>query len=174
MANVPMHFSARIIDGLGTEATTVAYLLAPDTNTIAGVITALDSWAGYLDAVTDGAITALSVKMTPALPGGLKGATGATWQASRVEQTAVLNFGNNTTTRKFGEVIPAFSNSLISSGKVNLLAGAITNFIGYLQGTPVTGGSFTNTASQALAALIDAILSFRKRRKQLSRTSFEV
>jgi hypothetical protein len=43
-----------------------------------------------------------------------------------------------------------------------------------MTGTAVTGSSFTNTASQALAALIDAILSFRKKRKQLSRTSFEV
>lgn len=174
MANVPLHFSARIVDGLSTEATTVSYLLVPDTATLTLLTTALYSWTTDLDAITDGNITHISMLITPALPGGLKtSTTSTTFVASRVEQTAVLNMGNTNNVRKFGQVVPAFSSSKISAGKVNLGDTAVAAFLTLLQAA-VAGGTFVNQYNQALSALIDAIISFRKRRKQLQRTSFEV
>lgn len=169
MANVPLHFSATIRDGLGTEATTTAYLNPADTTTLAVLVGDLGTWLSDLDAVTDGLIRASRIEIVPALPGGLKTSTGATFAASRVEQTGVLNFSATGTSRKEGMVIPAISNSAIVAGKVDLTNAAITALI-----TLLTSGPYTNPYNQALVALLDAILSFRKKRKQLQRSSFEV
>lgn len=169
MANVPLHFSATIRDGLGTEATSRAYLNLSDTTTLAALVSDLGTWLADLDAVTDGLIRGTRIEITPALPGGLKTATGATFQASRVEQTAVLNFSATGTSRKEGMEIPAVSNAAISAGKLDLTNAAIAALI-----TLLTNGNFTNPYNQVLVALLDAILSFRKKRKQLQRSSFEV
>jgi hypothetical protein len=169
MANVPLHFSATVRDGLGTEASTTAYLNPSDTTTLAGLVADLGTWLTDLDAVTDGLIRGTRIEITPALPGGLKTATGATFQASRVEQSAVLNFSATGTTRKDGMVIPAVSNAAIVAGKVDLTNAAITALIALL-----SGGNYTNPYNQVLVGLLDAILTFRKKRKQLQRSSFEV
>src|SRR5579872_817764 len=169
MANIPLHFSATIRDGLGTEATTQAYLNVPDSTALSALVGDLGTWLTDLDAVTDGLIRGTRIEITPALPGGLKTSTGATFQASRVEQTAVLNFSATGTARKEGFSIPAVSNSAIVAGKVDLANTAIQALI-----TLLSGGLYTNPYNQALVALLDAILSFRKKRKQLQRSSFEV
>lgn len=173
MANIPLHFSATVVDGLGTEASTVSYLLVPDTATLAQLATAIGTWATDVDAVTAGAITKLGIRVTPALPGGLKAATGATWAASRVEQTGVLNLSNTVSAHRFGQAIPAIADSVLVAGKIDLTNAAITALISLLTAA-VAGGTYTNNAQQSLLALVDALISFRKRRKQLSRTSFEV
>lgn len=169
MANVAAHYSLTIRDGLGVEASTVAYVVVPDTTTLAGIAAAAGTWALDVDATIDGAITGLRVELAPALPGGLKAATGATWAASRVEQTGVLNFKNATTKYRFGMPLPSIRSDVISTGKIDLTDTAIAALI-----TLLTSGAFSNTAQQALTALVDAIISFRKRRKQLQRSSFEV
>jgi hypothetical protein len=169
MANIPLHFSARIVDGLGTEATTTAYLSPADTTTLADLVTSLGTWLTNVDAVTDGLIRDTRIEIKPGLPGGLKTATGATFQASRVEQTGTLNFSVAGSTRKDGVVIPAISNSAIVSGKLDLTNAAIQALI-----TLLTNGNYTNPYNQVIVGLLDAILSFRKKRKQLQRSSFEV
>jgi len=169
MANIPLNFSATVVDGLSTEASTLAYAEYADTTTLADVITDLNSWVADVDACIDGAIKANHIRITPAVLGTHKSPTGATFVASRVEQTAVLNFANGTTSRKYGQALPSVRSDLLTAGKIDLTDAAISALI-----TLLTSGAFTNAAQQALTALVDAIIAFRKRRKQLSRTSFEI
>lgn len=173
MANIPGHFSASVVDGLGTEASTVAYFNVPEAATLTQLTGALTTWVLDVDAAIDGAILRNHIQITPAVTSGVKAPTGATFAASRVEQTGVLNFSNSVSPHRFGLAIPSISDSLITSGKIDLTAGAITTLISLLTAA-VAGGNYTNNAQQNLVALIDALLSFRKRRKQLSKSSFEV
>ena len=169
MADVPLNFSATVVDGLGTEASTLAYLNMADTTTLATLITDLAAWVAAVDATIDGAIISNHIRIVPPVTGTHKSPTGPTFVASRVEQTAVLNFSNATTSRKYGQVLPSVRSDLLTAGKIDLTDTAIAALIALL-----TSGAFTNAASQALAALVDAIIAFRKRRKQLSRTSFKL
>lgn len=170
MANIPLHFSATIVDGLGTKASAVAYLSPADTTTLAELITDMGTWASALDLTTDGVITANRIEVTPALTSGLGtiSSKGALYTASRVEQTGVINFSNATTAHKSGFAIPALKAAAISAGKLLLTETDVAALI-----TLLSGGTYTNEATQVLVGVIDAILAFRKRRKQLSRTSFE-
>ena len=179
MASIPLHFSATIVDGLGTEASTLSYLTVPDSATLAQINVALGTWLSELDAVTDGAIVKTAIRITPGFativfPTALKAATGTAWLNSRVEQTGVLNFGNTVSNHRFGQVIPAIADSKLLAGKINLSDAAVALLLTLLSSGTPAGGNYTNNAQQVLSALIDAILAFRKRRKQLSRTSFEV
>jgi hypothetical protein len=105
----------------------------------------------------------------PNVIGTHKAPTGATFVASRVEQTGVLNFSNTATSRRYGQALPSIRSNLLTAGKIDLKDAALAALVALL-----TSGPFTNAAQQVLAALVDAIIAFRKRRKQLQRTSFEL
>lgn len=169
MATVNLHFSATVRDGLSTEASTLAYVDYADTVTLAALIVDLNEWVADLDACIDGAIVANQIRITPTVIGTHKAPTGASFVASRVEQTAVLNFSNGSTSKKYGQILPSVRSDLLTAGKIDLTDAAIAALVALL-----TSGAFTNAAAQALVALVDAIISFRKRRKQLQRTSFEL
>jgi hypothetical protein len=147
----------------------LAYASYVDTTTLATLVADLASWVADLDAVIDGAIIGNHIKINVPVTGTHKAATGATFVASRVEQTAVINFSNSVTPHKYGQVIPSVRSDLLTTGKIDLTDTAMAALIALLK-----SGAFTNAAQQALVTVIDAIVSFRKRRKQLSRTSFEV
>lgn len=168
MANVQLNFSATVIDGLGTEASTLAYAEYVDTTTLATLATDLAAWVALVDNCIDGAIKSNHIRITPPVTGTHKAPSGGTFVASRVEQTAVLNFSNATTSKKYGQVLPSVRSDLLTTGKIDLTDTALGLLI-----TLLTSGPFTNAAAQALVALIDAIVAFRKRRKQLQRTSLD-
>lgn len=168
MATVQLNFSATVVDGLGTEASTLAYAEYADTVTLAALIADLNVWVADVDSCIDGAIKANHIRVTPTVIGTHKAGTGATFVASRVEQTAVLNFSNGTTSKKYGQVLPSVRSDLLTAGKIDLTDAAIAALVALL-----TSGAFTNAAAQALVALVDAIIAFRKHRKQLQRTSID-
>lgn len=169
MANVPLHFSAAVRDGLQTAAPLTSYLLVPDSTSLATLIGDLGTWATTIDACIDGAIVDLSARLTPALPAGLKAATGATWLASRVEQTGVLNFSASGSDRRYGQALPSLSNAVIAGGKIDLSNTAIVALVSLLTNP---ANDFTNAQSQTLEAALDALISFRQR-ADLRKTSFE-
>lgn len=173
MANIAGHFSASVVDGLGTEASTVAYFSVPEGTTLTALNAALDAWTIGVGSCLDAQVTKNSIRLTPGVTAGYTAPTGATFAASRVEQTAVLNLSNSVSPHRFGLALPGVSDSVISNGKLVIASGVVNTLIGILTAA-VAGGNYTNNAQQNLVALIDAIISFRKRRKQLSRTSFEV
>jgi hypothetical protein len=94
---------------------------------------------------------------------------------SRSEQTAIFNLkaaGNN---RRWGVDVPGVRDTFVVAGKVDETAGAITTLIHLLDGTTAWSvGQAANAAFQAITGIVDIVLSFRKHRRSLGRTSFEV
>lgn len=165
----PARLSVSVVDELGTEASTVAYLMVDPTQPLATLAAAAQQWATDLDAVISGKITKVSAILLPGLPAGLKAAPAA---GSRVEQTAVINFANAATGHRFGMAIPSIADSKIAAGRLNLGDAAVQALVVLL--TTATGTqAYATPAQQLITTAVDAILSFRKRRKSLTRSSFE-
>jgi len=164
------HFSATVLDELGTEASTVAYVNVDPATALSALATDAGAWAADLDPIIGGQITGLRLVVSVPLPGGLKDTPDG---GSRVEQTGVFNFGAGTNPRRYGVAVPSIADGKISAGKINILDTDVAAFIDLMK-TAVTALGFTNSAGQEFTRAIDAVLSFRKRRRQLSRSSFEV
>ena len=163
------HFSASVQDGLGTRASAIVYTGTEDTATVADFDSAFEAWIAALDAATDGIIVDSSMVIKPVVTGLKADFTTDDFLESRVEQTAVLNMRNASNNRRFGVAIPAVADAAVVHDKVDLTNAAIAAMV-----TLLHGGAYTNLFGQALTALVDSILSFRKRRKSLGRSSFEL
>lgn len=161
-------FSLTVLDELGTEGSDTYYAMLDPTQTIASLVAAWTSLAGVVDPVTGGQILrgSISILMPEFNPG-------KTISGSRVEQTGVFNFLNGTTTRRYGQPIIALNNSVVVAGKINLADAGVAALITFLT-TALTVARWVNEAQQPLTTLRDALISFRKRRKQLSRSSYEL
>jgi len=163
-------FSFSFQDDLGTKSSmNVPAMVDPTTGTPAALKTEWLALGGQLDDLTGAQILGGAVSISLKPDPGWKTAPSA---GSRVEQTGLFNFLNATSKYKFGVDIPSIVNTAISGGKIDLTTSIVTDVITSLI-TAFTGGVFTNTSQYPLSALADALLSFRKRRQQLSRSSFE-
>lgn len=171
MANtVPATFSFTIVDELGTKATQLEYALVDPAITVTQLEGQYNTIGLALDNIIDGQILGGKIAIEQGVPSGAKTAVTA---GARVEQTAVLNFSATGTPLKFGEAVPSISSSKIVGGKLDLTDTDVMTFFGLLVTSGLSVLDWTSNNRQNLAALLDAILSFRKRRKQLSRSSFE-
>jgi hypothetical protein len=169
-----IEFRATIADEENIEAQAIAYLLADPSASLTDIQSDLDTWLAALDACTDGQILSSTVRVLPALPGGLKSAAVA---GSRVEQTGVLMFSAAGTTHNNGQAIPALSNgaTVISDGKIVLTSGdPVPVYAGLLTGGRSSATVYTNAWSELLSALTSTMISFRKYTIQLDRASFEM
>ena len=171
MPSYRLNFSVRIVDGNNVEATALAYVYEADIQTLAQVATAFTTWSLAVDAVIDGVITHGRILLIPTLSTGLKttGTATTTFQASRVEQVGVFDFINATGPQEWGFAVPAFSNSLISSGKIILATTPVTTMYQLIAATP-----YCNNAAQVNTAFTRAFLATRKKRRQLGAESREV
>ena len=163
------HFTATVQDGLGTKASAIVYTGTEDTALVSAFDTQFEAWIAALDAATDGIIVDSSIVLKPEVTGLKSDFTTADFLESRVEQTAVLNMRNAANSRRFGVAIPAVIDAGVVHGKVDLTNAAIAAMI-----TLLHGGAYTNLFGQVLTALVDSILSFRERRRQLGRSSYEI
>ena len=163
---------ATILDELGVKARAFAYALVNPANTFSDIATFFNSWLADLDALTDGQIIDASYEVLPGLPSGLKSSPAS---GSRVEQTGILDFLDATSGHRWGAAIPALSNStsVISGGKIVLTSGSPADTLKTLL---LTGGAvleWSNANQQALISFSDALITFRKHSKQLSRLTWE-
>lgn len=165
----PARYSATIIDELGTSASTVAYLMVDPTQTLASLAASAQAWATALDAVTAGQITKLDAVLLPGVPAGVKILPGA---GSRVEQTAVFNFKDSSSGHRFGLAIPALSSARMLAGKINLSDTTVQALVSLITTATATSG-YSTPARLLINGAVDAFVSFRKHRKQLTRSSFE-
>lgn len=159
MTDLPVQFSGTVVDGMLIPANVLSYLALPDTVTLAQLQSALGVWASAIDGTIDGAFSQVFATLAPTLPGGLKGATGATWLASRVGQTGVLVFSATGSSRRFAEALPSLSSATISGGQLDITNAAIQALITLLLNPT---GYFTNPQQQSLEAALDALISFRE------------
>jgi hypothetical protein len=160
VANVETQFQGVLVDGLHTTGSVTSYLSIPDSHGIADLIAGCQVWGEAVDGVTDGAFTELNVQLIVPLPGELKAPTGATWEASRIEQTGVISFSATGSDRRWGFAIPSLSSSVLSRGTIDMANAAIVALIDLLLNPT---DLFTNSQQQVLEAALDALLSFRKR-----------
>lgn len=173
MAQVPVRVSATIVDEWGIEASTAMYATADDSQTLAGLDTEVNAWVTALDNATDGVIKQSRVTIFPALPGGIKAAAAA---GSRVEQTGELGFVATGSSKRYSASIPALSNgaTVLAADRIVL---TVADPIGLLITILTTVGTvlhWCNEHYQQIQKFIDALVAYRKKRKQLQRSSFEV
>jgi len=168
MATVNVQFSFTLQDALGTKASTVLYSTATDTTSGANLATEWQALAGLIAAITSASVLHGSASIMQTFTDD------APTSDSRVEQTAVFDFPSSVSGRLFGVAVPGLDNSMITDGTINLSDTDVAAFVSAVEGTFTVGGVFTNNNWQQLDDLNDAFLSFRKRRKQLSRSSYEL
>jgi hypothetical protein len=171
VATKQLLFSYHALDDLAVEATINVYMTCDDAKTLAQVDTDFATVGTALDAITGAQIT----KGKWSLLLGAQGSKTGPASGSRVEQTAVFDFNNAVTTRKQGIAVPGFLSTLLTAGRINLSATAVSTFTNLLStGTALVSVTPANAAFQNSTVLADAFLSFRKRRKQLYRSSVEL
>lgn len=178
---LPVRMSVTVKDDWGIEASSFIYANVDPSMTLAQLETALSDLVTDFDACTDGQITRNDVVIVPALPGGIKGAPVAAGSGgARIEQTGLLNFTSTGTTKRWGFAIPGISNgaSVLDGDRIlGLTTATSADPVGVLIALITTAQSliaYANDHQQQISAIKDALISFRKRRKQLQRSSFEV
>jgi len=168
MANHPAIVSLTILDELGVKANLFANTIVTDATTVANMETFIQEWVTVTDAIIDGQI----VRATMKIDLDYSGAKSAPVAGSRVEQTGLFNFEQASSGYKYGIDVPSISNSVIVGGKLNLSDASIANWKNFVV-TGLATITFAGRVVNALLALLDALLTFRKKRKQLDARSFE-
>lgn len=165
----PYVMSHTLLDSNGVKTSTPAYFVptTPSTVTVANLITNWVALGTDLDAVTNAQIIGGSIKIPCTPDGGWKSAP---VDENDVSDVIVMNFNNGVTKYAMEYLIPAFLESLVPGGKVDLLDTALTSLYSFLI-SAATAGSFSNTAGQDLSSLRDAFQADRKHRRQLYRKS---
>jgi len=168
-----VEFSFSMIDELGTKTSFLEYgLVDPAVATPATLRTAWIALGAALDAVSGLVITGGTARLVEAPDGAWKTSPSA---GSRAEQTAIFNLKATGNNRRWGVDVPGVRDTFIVAGKVDETAGAVATLIKMLDGTTAWSiGQAANAAFQAVTGIIDIVLSFRKHRRSLGRTSFEV
>jgi len=168
MATVIASVSFTGQDALGVPANFNEDFTFDDTKTVAQVNTYVNDLFDHFTPTSDAGWTAISWTMYPTVnnPTSIN-------SDSIVERTGLLNFSQSGSRFKYGIDIESIAQSLIVDGKIDLGATAITNWTDYLVAAH-SGFTLLSKAANALVALIDAVISFRKKRKLESRRSFEV
>lgn len=161
MANVPVQFSLSFQDYLGVRGSELFNANIPEGTTLTQLGTQLGTLATTVDAVTGAAIIGVRASLIPAVPGGLKTAVAG----ADLEKTLLINFGNATNRNKSGQDIPGVNPAVLTAGKIDLTQAAVAALITLIE------GNYTNAALQALTAVRDAAITFRKRRRELDRVT---
>jgi hypothetical protein len=162
-ANTVVRFSATVQDEAGLKASVVSHLYVDSAQTVAAMVTALNTWLADLDAITGGQIIRSGIGIVPALPGGIKGSPVA---GSEVQEVATFDFTQTGVPYHYGQVVPAFLETAETAAhKPNLADAGVAAFVTLLTTAPVLGGAYTGPGNDALAALAYAFLATRKHRR---------
>jgi len=174
MASQPAVLSATIVDKWGIEASAPFYALVDDSKTVAAMLAEADAFWSALDLCTDGYIRRVRLELVPAIPGGVKTAAVAT--GATVEQTGLLGFSATGTSKRYSGTIPAISDgaTVLSADRIVLNTVDPVGALIFILTTVGTVLKWANEHNQQITAFVDALVSFRKKRKQLQRSGFEV
>lgn len=161
--------SAIVLDGYGIPGESMVTITVDDTTTIAQLATWADNYAGV---VGDGNMTQGKVKEVQVR---LIFASGedTTTPVGDIEKTGVFNFTNATDSFLQGVIVPDLNPAVLNaSGLIDLTNTTVTDYISFLT-TVTTGITVVTKGLRALTGLADALISFRKHRKPLSRKTKE-
>lgn len=161
-------FTVGIVDSLGIVGTAPAQVSIDDSKTLSDIITDLSLYSNKVAALTQGVV--MYSKVSVKLETGNDPSTAV----GDIEKTAVFNFANTTDPYAQAQIIPDVNPAVLSAdGKINLSNSDVTAFITFMT-TVHTAITVVTKGVRALSALIDALISFRKHRKPLSRKTKEL
>ena len=169
MATINATVSVEVVDAYGISGEVFVNVTIPDTATLAQVASDVAALVALITPLTSGVQPKAITRLV--LPGdGLDPATAL----GDIEKGGLFNFSNATDSYKYGELVPDINPGVLnSSGLIDLTNTDVTNFVTWMTTahtalTPVTKGN------RALTALADALITFRKHRKPLSRKTKEL
>ena len=169
MANYVGVMSAKILDRYGIPGTSPITIKVADTETVAQLATTAADFVTVVQDVTDGVVADCVVTLT--FPGSGEALDSGTGD---IEKGGLFNFTNAETPYLWGILIPDLAASVLSSGGlIDLANTSITALIDYVT-TSHGGVTVVNKGLEALTALADALITFRKHRKPLSRKTKEI
>lgn len=169
MANLECLYSVGLQDYLGVSTTHDIFLNVPDSTTLASLTTILTGYQDLVDVISGGLITKTYLRVT--IPNSETNKTDPV-AGDEVEKTGLFNFSQSATPYKFGVDVPAIAETLITNGKIDLSASAITTWIAWLTAAH-SGVQAISKFLYTLTGLVDALISFRKHRKAENRRSVE-
>lgn len=169
MATINATISVEIVDAYGITGQVLINVTIPDTATLAQLATDIATLVSDTNPLTQGVITKAVAHLV--LPGSgdvLSDALGD------VEKGALFNYNNATDAYATGILVPDVNPGILTTaGLVDLTNTDVLAFNTFLTSahtaiTPVTKGN------RALTALRDALITFRKHRKPLTRKTKEI
>jgi len=173
MADIQIQISAQITDEWGAKASTVVYGRMADTAELFDLVLEAQAILSELDQASDGLIS--EARATLHIP--FTGSKLVPVVGSRVEQTGLLGFSATGSNKRYSFAVPALSNAsdVLVGDRIVLTPGnPMHDLAGYFFGATLPTAFYgTNAQGQDLTGLLDALVSFRKKRKQLQRSSFE-
>jgi len=162
--------SVTVEDTYGIPAQTQMTITVADTTTVAQLAT----WASDLQGlIGDGNLSqGKTTKTEVRLVFGV--GTDTTTPAGDVEKGGLFNFGNATDSFLQGILVPDINPSVLNAnGLIDLSNTTVTDFITFIT-TVTTGITVVTKGLRALASLVDALITFRKHRKPLTRKTKEI
>jgi len=168
MATVQGVASIRLVDAYGISGTTDYFLTIDDTKTVAQLNTDITDLLDAELALTqanevEAVMTIVSHRNSDPGPG-----------SGDIEKGGLFNFNNATDAYAQGYFIPDIAPGVLNAnGLIDLTDSAVTDFITFLT-TAHTVITVVTKGVRALSSLKDALISFRKHRKPLSRKTKEV
>jgi len=159
--------SIRYIDGYGITGSTDFFITIDDTKTIAELMTDVVNLENVTSALSQAneyktQVTIIADPGSTPVPG-----------LGDIEKGGLFNFSNVSDDYKTGYLIPDINPDILnSSGLIDLSLTAVTDWITYLT-TAHTVITVVTKGVRALSALVDALITFRKHRKPLSRKTKE-
>jgi len=167
LATVQGVVSIEVVDTYGISATTDYFVQVDDTKTVAQAISDLEDLGSLEQGLSQGNVVKEKLILEHIItPGGPA--------AGDVEKGGLFNFNNATDPYAQGYWIPDIAPTVLnSSGLIDLSNTNVSDFVTFMTSAH-TAITVVTKGVRALSALRDALISFRKRRKPLSRKTTEV
>lgn len=167
MATILGVLSVHVQDEYGIVGTSPVFVEVDDTKTVAQTATDALAYMGQVQGVTQGTVVRTTLQLdiytnpSPSLGTG------------DIEKGALFNFNNASDPYATGILVPDVNPSVLdANGLIDLSNGSITSFIAWIT-TAHTAITVITKGVRALTALRDALITFRKHRKPLSRKTIE-
>lgn len=169
MATVHGIVGIRLKDNLGIVTSHSLFVSLADTTTMAAIVTAVQTYCGLLDPITDA--MGVDAHFTLIFPStGLKTAVAVD---NPLGNGGLFSFSLVSNPYKFSVLVPAFAEAKISGSKINLTDSAVSTWFNWLRtnGTPLQVESKSRIA---LDAFLSSELVTRKHRKSETKVSYEI
>lgn len=166
MAQVNGTISVETIDHYGITGTTLYNVTVDDSKTVLQLTQEAIALAGAQTPLTQGAEGTTRITLEIAGTGEPGGGD--------IEKGGLFNFNNATDSYATGFFVPAINPSVLNAnGLIDLTNTDVANWIAWLT-TAHAAITVVTKGVRALTSLKDALISFRKHRKPLSRKTKEV